>query len=694
MKQYTTDKIRNICLAGQRGTGKTSLGDAIAFNAGINNRIGSVDSGTSILDFTDSEIERKTTITLKLLAVEWNDCKINLIDCPGHLDFTGELMSGARVSDAVGILINAATGVEVGTNLQWKAMEPFHIARFFFINKMESEGVNWKSALESIKEAFGKQAVAVQLPIGEGSSFKGLVDLLHMKAYTFDDDGNRSEVDIPADLKDTAEKERENLIEVAAEADDALLEKFFQQGTLDSDDVQKGLLLGIARMKVFPVLFGSATKNIGVKVLLDFANEFLPSPAQLPPAKAVRTGTEDEVEVAPDAAAKASAFIFKTFSEGHLGELSFFRAYSGTIKSGLDLKNQQNNSGERASQTYTFQGKNRIDVQSIAAGDIGVLVKLKNTHTGNTLADSSFSVTFPEVEFPNPVMDTAIKSKTKGDEEKIATGLHKLHEEDPTFKLVSDPALQQQVLYAQGSTHIDVLMEKLKARYGVEVVLVRPKIPYRETIKSKTEKQYKHKKQSGGRGQYGDVHLRIEPNVRGTGFEFFNELKGGVIPSKYVPAVEKGVVESMQHGGLAGSQVVDVKVALYYGSFHDVDSSDLAFKIAGMMAFKQGFMECKPVLLEPIYNLTVTVPDDNTGDVMGDLSSRRGKIAGMDPDGRNQIIRASVPQAELYQYSVDLRSMTQGQGIYALEFSHYEEVPHDTALKVIEMSKAEKEAAA
>ncbi|MCH7948809.1 MAG: elongation factor G, partial [candidate division Zixibacteria bacterium] len=398
--------------------------------------------------------------------------------------------------------------------------------------------------------------------------------------------------------------------------------------------------------------------------------------------------------VAPDAAAKASAFIFKTFSEGHLGELSFFRAYSGTIKSGLDLKNQQNNSGERASQTYTFQGKNRIDVQSIAAGDIGVLVKLKNTHTGNTLADSSFSVTFPEVEFPNPVMDTAIKSKTKGDEEKIATGLHKLHEEDPTFKLVSDPALQQQVLYAQGSTHIDVLMEKLKARYGVEVVLVRPKIPYRETIKSKTEKQYKHKKQSGGRGQYGDVHLRIEPNVRGTGFEFLNELKGGVIPSKYVPAVEKGVVESMQHGGLAGSQVVDVKVALYYGSFHDVDSSDLAFKIAGMMAFKQGFMECKPVLLEPIYNLTVTVPDDNTGDVMGDLSSRRGKIAGMDPDGRNQIIRASVPQAELYQYSVDLRSMTQGQGIYALEFSHYEEVPHDTALKVIEMSKAEKEAAA
>ncbi len=694
MKQYTTDKIRNICLAGQRGTGKTSLGDAIAFNTGINNRIGSVDEGTSILDFTDSEIERKTTITLKLLAVEWNGCKINLIDCPGHLDFTGELMSGARVSDAVGVLINAAAGVEVGTNLQWKAIEPFQIARFFFINKMESEGVNWKSALESIKESFGKQAVAVQLPIGEGSSFKGLVDLLHMKAYTFDNDGKRTEIDIPADLKDAAIKERENLIEVAAEADDVLLEKFFEQGTLENDDVQKGLLLGIARMKVYPVLFGSATKNVGIRVLLDFINEFLPSPAQLPPAKAVKTGSEDEIEVAPDASAKASAFIFKTFSEGHLGELSFFRAYSGTIKSGLDLKNQQKNSGERASQTYTFQGKNRIDVQSIPAGDIGVLVKLKNTHTGNTLADAGFSVTFPEVEFPNPVMDTAIKSKTKGDEEKIATGLHKLHEEDPTFKLVADPALQQQVLYAQGSAHIDVLMEKLKARYGVEVALVRPKIPYRETIRSKTETQYKHKKQSGGRGQYGDVHLRIEPNIRGSGFEFLNELKGGVIPVKYVPAVEKGVVESMQHGGLAGSQVVDVKVALYYGSFHDVDSSDMAFKIAGLMAFKKGFMECKPVLLEPIYNLTVTVPDDNTGDVMGDLSSRRGKIAGMDPDGRNQIIRASVPQAELYQYSVDLRSMTQGQGIYALEFSHYEEVPHDTALKVIEMSKAEKEAAA
>ncbi len=693
MKPYSVDKIRNICLAGQRGSGKTSLADVIAFNTGVNSRIGSVDSGTSILDFTESELSRRTTLTLKLLAVEWNDCKINFLDCPGHLDFIGELMSGARVADSIGIVVNATAGVEIGTQLQWKAVSSFSPSRFFFVNKMEAEGVKWNEVLASIKDAFGKQAVAVEIPIGEGTTFKGVVELLHMKAYSFDDKGDRKEIEIPANLKDAAAKERESLIEVAAEADDNLLEKFFAEGTLSDSDVRKGLLLGIENGKVYPVLFGSATRNIGIKDLLDFVSEDLPAPNEMLPEKAIKTGTENVVEVKPEPSAKTAAFVFKTFSEGHLGDLSFLKVYSGDLKPGTDLKNQLTGSTERASQAYSFQGKNRIDVPSLVAGDIGVLVKLKQTHTGNTLADASFSVSFKPVHFPNPVMDVAIRPKTKGDEEKIAAGLHKLREEDPTFKLISDPALQQQVLYAQGSTHIDVLVEKLKKRFGVEVEQTRPRIPYRETVKGKTEVQYKHKKQSGGRGQFGDVYLRLEPKPRGTGFEFADEIKGGSIPGKYIPAIEKGVIESMLHGGLAGSQVVDVKVVVYFGSYHDVDSSDLAFKIAGLMAFKQGFLECKPVILEPIFNVAVTVPDNYTGDVMGHLSSKRAKISGMDPDGRSQTIRATVPQSELYLYSVDLRSMTQGQGFYTVEFSHYEEVPHEQAQKIMDAYKAERAAA-
>jgi len=691
VKDFTTDKIRNISLAGQRGCGKTSLADAIAYCAGINNRIGRVDDGSSILDYNENEIERKTTLSAKLLACEWNKNKINVLDCPGHTDFIGELQSCLKVSEAVGVIINATAGVEIGTQLHWKAIAAKNTPRFIFVNKMEMENVKWQTNLDSIKEAFGKGAVAVQLPIGEAADFKGIVDLLHMKAYTFDASGKRSDCDIPADLKDAAEAEREALIEVAAEADDALMEKFFENGTLNDADMVQGLKMGIVAGNLYPVLFGSAQMNVGVQLMLDFVAEFLPSPDQMPPIQVNKTGKEEALDLACDASGKPVAFVYKIVSEGHLGDMSFVKVYSGNLTSGLDVVNQQKGAGERVTQMYSFQGKNRIDIAAIPAGDIGVLVKLKDTHSGNTLAPSNFSVTVPAVEFANPVMDVAIKAKSKGEEEKIATGLHKINEEDPTFRLVADPALKQQVLYGQGPTHIDILVDKLKKRFGVEVELVKPKIPYRETIKGKCEKQYKHKKQSGGRGQYGDVYLRLEPNKRGGGFEFIDAIKGGVIPSKYIPAVEKGVIESMQHGGLAGSLVVDVKVALYFGSYHDVDSSDMAFKIAGAMAFRNAFMEAKPVILEPIFNIEVVVPDDFTGDVMGDMSARRGKIAGMDPDGRNQIIRATVPQAELYQYSVDLRSMTQGQGVYSLSFSRYEEVPHDAAQKVIEEARREKE---
>jgi elongation factor G len=557
---------------------------------------------------------------------------------------------------------------------------------------MEKENADWSDCLQSIQDTFGKGAVPVQLPIGEAENFKGLVDLLSMKAYTYDAGGKRSETDIPGDLKDRVETERESLIEAAAETDDALMEKFFENGTLEAEDLVKGLRQGIAKGSLFPVLFGSAQRNAGVELFLDFTVTYLPSAKQLGVLKATKTDSEDVFELNFDPAAAPVAYVFKTVSEGHLGEMTFFRIISGTIKSGTDLVNQQTRASERITQAYSLQGKNRLDLKAFSAGDIGVVVKLKNTHTGNTLSSKELSVTVPEVVYPNPVMDVAIMSKSKGDEDKIAAGLNKMREEDPTFKLISDPALRQQVLYAQGSTHIDTLMEKLQTRFGVEAKLVKPKIPYRETIRGKTEKQYRHKKQSGGRGQYGDVHIRIEPNKRGAGFEFLDEIKGGVIPSKYIPAVQKGIVEAMQTGGLSGAPVVDVKVALFFGSHHDVDSSDMAFKIAGSMAFREGFMDCKPVILEPICNAEVLVPDDCTGDVMGDLSSRRAKIVGMDPDGRNQRIRASIPQSELYQYSVDLRSMTQGQGVYTMEFSHYEEVPHDISQKIIAEAQAEKEA--
>lgn len=692
MKEFATDKIRNICLAGQRGSGKTSLADAIAFATGLNNRIGRVDDGSSLLDYNESEISRKTSLALKLLACIWRETKINLIDCPGHTDFMGELLSGAKVADAVGVVIDATSGVEIGTQLQWRAISESGLARFFFINKMEKENVKWRSNLESIRRIFGNHAVAVQIPIGEADSFKGLIDLLRMKAFTFDGDAKQVEVEIPANLKAEAEAEREKLIEVAAEADDDLLEKFFAEGTLSEADALRGLRDGIIKGTLFPVLFGSAGRNVGVKILLDFFTEYLPSPNLMPPAKANPTGSSDVVEIKCDPAGRNVAFVFKTVSEGHLGEMSFFRTMSGAVRPGSELQNQQTQTSERVGHLYTFQGRNRIDLDSAVAGDLGVLVKLKNTHSNNTLSDRDFSVTIPPVQYPNPVMDVAVKAKTKGEEEKIGTGLHKLEDEDPTFRTSSDGALKQLVLYAQGSTHIEVLMEKLKTRYGVDADLVKPKIPYRETVRGKTEKQYRHKKQSGGRGQYGDVHIRIEPNQRGAGFEFVDAITGGVIPNKFIPAVEKGIVEQMAHGGLAGAPVVDVKVTLFFGSYHDVDSSDMAFKIAGLMAFKEGFLDCKPVLLEPICNVEVLVPNEYTGDVMGDLSSRRGRVLGMDPDGSNQRIKATVPQAELYQYSVDLRSMTQGQGVYSVAFSHYEEVPSEIAQKVIAEAKADKEA--
>ncbi len=691
MKVYDTDRIRNIALLGQRGCGKTSLADAIAFSSGITNRLGKVDDGTSLSDFTDEEIKRKTSIGLSVLVCPWKNCKINVLDLPGHPDFIGELITGLNVAETAIMILNANAGIEVGTEIQYKYIKKFNVPRIFFINKIEKEHTKTAEVVAQIQERYGIKTIPVQLPIGEGTDYKGVVDLMKMKGITFDAKGVPSVGDIPAELKGAADKAHQKFIENVAESDDALLEKFFEAGELTSEEITEGLKKAISKRALFPILYGSADGNSGIHTLLDFITDFMPSPDRLSPINMMKAGVDEVVGVDVDSAGKPVACVFKSLSEAHIGEISLFKVISGKISQGMDLYNHNQRNTDRIGQIYAVTGKERAEIDSANAGDIAATVKLKVTRMGDSLAEKDNPLVMAAIEYPEPVMDTGIKPKGKGDEDKMSTGLQKIRDEDPSFHLTVDPALKQTVLFTQGSTHTEIIIGKLMSRYGVDVEMFRPRIPYRETIKGKAEVQHKYKKQTGGRGQYGDVHLRLEPNPRGEGFVFVDEIKGGVIPNKYIPSVEKGIVESMDEGGLSGCPVVDVKVAVFYGSYHTVDSSDMAFKMAASMAFKEGFMKSNPVLLEPIHNVEVLVPEDFTGDVMGDLSSRRGKIAGMDPEGRYTRIRATVPQAEMYNYSVDLRSMTSGQGVYSRQFSHYEEVPREITEKVITEIKASRE---
>ncbi len=686
----TTDLIRNIGLIGQRGAGKTTLAEAMAFSAGLTNRLGNVTDGTTVSDFTDEEKSRQTSLNLSLISCPWNKHKINVIDMPGHMDFVGEVLSGLAVADVAGMVINAGSGVEVGTLQYFHHVEVMKKALFFVVNRLDKENTDFKTNVTAIQDAFGNKAIPVNLPIGKGEAISGIIDIVQMKAITFNDNGKQTLGDIPADLLGEAESAREKLTEVIAESNDKLLEKFFEAGELTSEEFNGGFKSGIASGKIWPVFISVASSNIGASSLLDAIVSYFPSPADVPALMAKPDGSDDEIEVACSSDDPTSAYVFKTVSEQHVGDMSLVRVFSGKLNSGLDLVNVQKGS-ERIGQMYIVNGKDRSETDEVNSGDLAALVKLKDTHTGNSLCLKARQLILPEPDYPEPVMDLAIRPKTKGDDEKMGLGLVKLGESDPTFKVVHDAALRQTLLFGQGDTQINLLVEKLKNRFGVEVDLDRPRIPYRETVKGKVEAQGKYKKQSGGRGQYGDCSLRVEPKERGGGFEFADEIKGGVIPGKFVPSVEKGVIEAMVEGLLCGAPVVDTKVTVYFGSYHDVDSSDNAFKMAGSMGFKSAYPQCKPIILEPIYNITVFVPDDYTGDVMGDISSRRGKIMGMDPMGKMQRVRATVPQSELYKYSVDLRSFTQGQGVYSREFSHYEEVPGDVSKKLQEAYLASKQ---
>jgi len=689
-----TEKIRNIALVSHGGVGKTTLAEALAFTTGVTNRLGRVDDGSTLSDFHPDEIERKISITTSLLNFNWHGHKINLLDTPGYTDFLGEVKAALRVVETAVVLVHAVSGIEVGTEQVWEFAGESGVSKIIFVNRLDNENAKFDELVEQLRNTFGNSVVPVHLPVNVGEHFNSFIDLISMKLVKYEKDGSgkATKEDIPADWQDRANQAREQLVESAAESNDEILEKYFEAGELTQEEFEQGLREGIRNGTIVPVLCGVGYDNVGTRELLDFLVKFAPSPADRGEIEGTAPDSDEKKVRKPDPAEPLAALVFKTESEPHVGEFSFFRIYSGTLHSGDEVLNPNRKSTEKIGQIFAICGKQRKDVGVMAAGDIGAVVKLKNTHTGDTLCDKKDPILLPTIQFPEPVIRVAVEPKSKGDEEKISAGLATLHEEDPTFVVHYDPELRQTIIQGQGEMHLDIVVKRLKTKFGVDVELAEPKIPYRETIKGTAQVQGKYKRQSGGRGQYGDVWIKIEPLPRGTGYEFVDAIVGGVVPSKYIPAVDKGIQETMAEGVLAGYPVVDVKVTLYDGSFHPVDSSDLAFKIAASMAFKKGFMEAKPTLLEPIYDVEVRVPEEFLGDVMGDLSARRGKILGIEAEGNFQVIKAKVPLAELYKYSTSLRSLTQGRGIHRRKFSHYEEVPPDIAQKIIEKAKQEKEA--
>jgi elongation factor G len=690
VKEFSSESIRNIALIGHGGSGKTSLAELLLFTAGETTRIGSITEGTTISDYTANEIEKQYSISLSLLNVDWQNTKINIIDTPGYSDFIGEVKSGLRVSDVAVMLLKAVEGVEVGAEINQKFVDELNLPSSIIINKIDNERSSFTTVVKQAKERLNGNAIVITFPVNEGNGVDTIVDVVKMKAYQFGAPGTKkvTEIDIPASAADEAETYRTELFEKVAELSEDLLNKYLEEGALSEEELTKGLKDSIVAKNLVPVFAVSSVKGVGGTNFLDFVVKYFPSPIEAGAVEGIIKDSDKVVTVPTNPNGEPVMFIFKTISEQHVGELSLYRVYSGSISAGLDLVNQKNGKIERLNQLSVLNGRNRKDISKLSAGDIGAVVKLKDTHTNDTLTSKSFSVILKHIKFPEAIINGAILPKAKGDEDKIANGLHTIHEEDPSFSSKFDPELSQTIIYGQGEIHLDLAIKRLKERYGVEVELVEPKIPFREAIKGRCESaEYKHKKQSGGRGQFGHVFLKVEPLPRGGGFEFVNAIVGGAIPGRFIPAVEKGITEVMEKGVIAGCKVVDVKVTLFFGSFHDVDSDEMSFKIAGSMGFKKGFLEAKPVLLEPIYEVEITIPEECMGDVMGDVSSRRGKISGMDSDGHFQKIKAILPLAELYRYSSTLRSLTGGRGAHTRKFSHYSEVPKEVESKIIEEYK-------
>ncbi|MEK7818492.1 MAG: elongation factor G [Bacteroidota bacterium] len=685
-KEYSTSQIRNIALIGHGGSGKTSFSEAVLFSTDKTTRQGTIQEGNTISDYHPDEIERKISINTSLLVTELENAKINIFDTPGYNDFTGEVKSSLFVADTALLFIKAFEGIEVGTEIVWEYVKEFYLPALFLISKIDHDNAEYENVLKSIKEKLTNDATIITFPVNSGHGFDAVVDVVKMKMLKFipHKNGKYIEEEIPAEFIEKAKALHEELIEKIAESDEVMLNKFFEHGTLHDDEITVGMRDAMEHRKLYPVFAVSSTSNVGALNIAEFVARYSPAPNERPAVKAIDANTKKEVEVKIDDKKETSLYIFKTVSEAHVGELSFFKVFTGMALHGQDLMNEANGKPERLGQIFIMNGKERFEMAKIHSGDIGTVVKLKDSHTTNTLSSKSYPIIFSKIPFPAPVISLAIHPKAKGEEDKVGQGLHVLHEEDPTFEFKIDNETHETVISGQGELHLEIVVRRLKQKFGVDVEISEPKIAYRETIKSKTlDSEYKHKKQSGGRGQFGHVHLKIEPNERGKGFEFINEIVGGVVPGRFIPAVEKGLVDTISQGIIAGFKVVDVKVTLFDGSFHDVDSDEISFKIAGSQAFRKGFKEARPILLEPIYIIEVIVPDEYMGEVMGDISSRRGKILGMESDGSHQIIKGQVALKDLYRYSTTLRSMSQGRGIHKQKFSHYEEVPREIAEKIV-----------
>jgi elongation factor G len=692
MKVYDAGSIRNVAVVGHGGCGKTQLVSAMLFAAGAVNRLGKVDEGSTVTDFDDEAIARKHTLSSSLAHAEWQKTKINIIDTPGFANFLTEARSALRVTEAAVVVVDAVAGVEVQTEKLWADAAALNVPRIVVVNRLERERASLDRTLESLHRDCSRTIIPIQMPLGEERDFRGVVDLVRMRALTFTPDtGKVVEEDVPPDIADAANAARERLVEMVAEADESLMEKFFEEGTLSQDDLVKGLRAATVAGKIFPLVCTSGLHVIGAQPLLDAIASYVPSPLERDFPALDANGNETTVRASESA--PYAAFVWKTIADPFAGRITMLRVVSGSIKSDANVHNNTRDSVERFGHLLVLQGKTQTHVPELKAGDLGAVAKLKETHTNDVLAEKAFNLKFLEIKFPEPVLSYAIEPKSRGDEDKISTAMQRLKEEDPSISYARDPQTHELLLAGQGQLHIEVTVAKLKRRFGVEVNLKPPRIPYRETITASTEAHGRHKKQTGGHGQFGDCKIKVEPLPRGADFEFVDDIFGGSIPRQFVPAVEKGIQDARVRGFLAGYPMVDFRATVFDGSYHPVDSNELSFKLAGSLAFKDAMTRARPTILEPIMQVEVYAPSDFAGDLMGDLNGRRGRIAGMDTRGSMTVIKAQVPMAEMLTYEQHLTSATGGRGSYHMEYSHYEEVPHQLQAKIIAATKAEKGAA-
>ena len=688
MKVYESKDIRNVGVVGHGDSGKTSLTAGLLFTAGATNRLLRVDEGNTITDFDEEEIQRKISISTAIAAAEWKKLKVNLIDTPGYNIFINDTRAALVAADSALVVVDGVAGVEVQTEKVWGFANDFKLPRAVVINKLDRERADFQRALASVQETFGRTAVPVQIPIGSERDFNGVVDLVRMKAYTFtpDGDGKGKESEIPAALADAAQKAHEALVEMVAEGNDALMEEFFDKGTIAAEHMTEGVRQAVQEMRIFPVLCASALHNIGSDLILNFITENLPAPSEREGMPATVDGKESERKI--EAKGQASLFVFKTTADPFAGRITFFKVISGIVKNDANLHNVTRSAAERLAHLSTPQGKTLQPVTELQAGDLGAVAKLKDTLTGDTLAEKGLNVAFAPVKLPEPSIAFAIEAKSRNDEDRMGNAVHRILEEDQSLRFYRDPQTREFLLAGAGQQHVEIVVSRLKKRYGVDVTLKAPKIPYRETIRGTADVQGRHKKQTGGHGQFGDCWIKMEPLPRGAKFQFANEIFGGAIPKNFIPAVEKGIVEAAENGFLAGYPMVDFKVTVYDGSYHDVDSSELAFKLAARKAFKAAMQQAKPALLEPVMNVEIQAPVEYAGDLMGDLNGRRGRISGMETKGTTQFTRAQVPMAEMLNYQNDLTAMTQGRASFTMEFDHYDFVPQLQADKIIAAAKA------